>query len=90
MNSFIKERRYLHLIGGAVVVTPLIWLLIQFDPSFDIGKIAQVFIAGFFAYCIGFMWEYYFARFHEAPFDYNDIWFTVLGAIIGTILLLSL
>jgi len=87
MNKFIKQRWHLHVLGGAIVVTPLIWLLIKFDPSFDIGKIAQVFIAGFFAYCIGFMWEFYFAKFHEAPFDYKDIWFTVLGAIIGTILL---
>ena len=87
MNKFIKQRWHLHVLGGAIVVTPLIWLLIKFDPSFDIGKIAQVFIAGFFAYCIGFMREFYFAKFHEAPFDYKDIWFTVLGAIIGTILL---
>jgi hypothetical protein len=87
MNKFIEERWYMHLIGGAITVTPIIGLLIKFDPSFDIGKIAQVFIAGFFAYCIGFMWEYYFAAFHEAPFDYNDIWFTVLGALIGTSLL---
>ena len=35
----------------------------------------------------GFIWEYYFAKFHEAPFSYDDIWFTVLGALIGTILL---
>lgn len=87
MNNFIKQRWYLHTIGGAITVTPLIWLLIKFDLSFDIGKFWQVFIAGFFAYCIGFMWEWYFARFHEAPFDYNDIWFTVLGAIIGTTLI---
>ena len=87
MNNFFKQRWYLHLIGGAIVVTPLIWLLITYDPSFDIGKIAQIFIAGFFAYCIGFMWEWYFAAFHEAPFDYNDIWFSVLGAIIGTALI---
>jgi glycopeptide antibiotics resistance protein len=87
MKKFIEERWYMHLVGGAVIVTPIICLLIKFDPSFDIGKIAQVFIAGFFAYCIGFMWEWYFAAFHEAPFDYNDIWFTVLGALIGTSLL---
>jgi len=87
MKKFFKERWYIHLICGAIVVTPLIWLLIKFDPSFDIGKTAQVFIAGFFAYCIGFMWEWYFAAFHEAPFDYYDIWFTVLGALIGTSLL---
>lgn len=87
MNNFIKQRRHLHIIGGAITVTPIIWLLIKFDTSFDIGKIAQVFIAGFFAYCIGFMWEYYFAKFHEAPFSYDDIWFTVLGALIGTSLL---
>jgi len=53
MNKFIEERWYMHLIGGAITVTPIIGLLIKFDPSFDIGKIAQVFIAGFFAYCIG-------------------------------------
>ena len=88
MKKFIKERLHLHILGGAIAVTPIIWLLIKLDPSFDIGKIAQVFIAGFFAYCIGFMWEFYFAKFHEAPFSYKDIWFTVLGAILGTAILL--
>jgi hypothetical protein len=87
MKKFIEERWHLHILGGALIVTPLIWLLIKFDTSFDIGKIAQVFIAGFFGYVIGFCWEFYFAKFHEAPFDYKDIWFTVLGALIGTILL---
>jgi glycopeptide antibiotics resistance protein len=87
MNNFIKQRWHLHILGGALTVTPLIWLLIKFDPSFDIGKIAQVFIAGFFGYVIGFAWEWYHGKFHESPFDYRDIWFTVLGAVIGTILL---
>ena len=87
MNNFIKQRRHLHIIGGAITVTPLIWLLIKFDPSFDIGKIAQIIIAGLFAYFIGFMWEWYYSKYHEAPFDKKDIWFTVLGALIGTILL---
>jgi hypothetical protein len=87
MSNFIKQRWHFHLLGGAITVTPLIWLLIKFDPSFDIGKIAQVFISSIFGYFIGFCWEWYFAKFHEAPFDYKDIWFTVLGAIIGTILL---
>lgn len=90
MNNFIKQRWYLHLIGGAVVVTTIIWLLIKFDPSFDIGKIGQTIIAGIFAYFIGFTWEWYNSKFNEAPFDYNDIWYTVLGAIIGTLLLVSL
>lgn len=90
MKKFIEERWYLHLIDGAITITPIIWLLIKFDPSFDIGKIAQVFIAGIFGYFIGFIWEWHYSKYHEAPFDYNDIWYTVLGAIIGTILLVSL
>jgi hypothetical protein len=87
MKNFFKQNYHQHLLGGALSVTPIIWLLIRFDPSFDIGKIAQMFIAGLFAYCIGFMWEWYNGKFHEAPFDYIDIWFTVLGALIGTALL---
>jgi hypothetical protein len=90
MNNFIKQRWHLHLIGGSITVTPLIWLLIRFDPSFDIGKTGQIIIAGIFGYFIGFCWEWYYGKFHEAPFDYNDIWFTALGSILGTILLLSL
>jgi hypothetical protein len=90
MNKFIKQRWHLHLIGGAVVVTPLIWLLIKFDDSFNIGRIGQIIIAGIFGYFIGFCWEWYFGKYHEAPFDKIDIYFTSLGAIIGTILLLSL
>jgi hypothetical protein len=90
MNKFIKQRWHLHLVGGAVVVTPLIWLLIKFDDSFNIGRIGHTIIAGIFGYFIGFCWEWYFGKYHEAPFDKIDIYFTSLGAIIGTILLLSL
>lgn len=90
MNKFIEQRYHLHLIGGAITVTPIIWLLIEFDPSFDIGKTGQIIIAGIFGYFIGFCWEWYYGKFYEAPFDYNDIWFTALGSILGTILLLSL
>lgn len=85
--SFFKERYHLHILGGFITVTPFIWLLIKFDSSFDIGKIGQSVIAGIFAYTVGFMWEWYYAKYHEAPFDYVDIFFTVLGAIIGTIIL---
>lgn len=90
LTNFIKQRWHLHLLGGAIIVTPIIWLLIKFDPSFDIGKIGQVVIAGLFGYVIGFVWEWYYGKVHEAPFDYNDVLFTFLGAILGTILLLSL
>lgn len=87
MNNFIKQRWHLHILGGALTVTPFILLLIKFDPSFDIGKIPQCIIAGLFGYGVGFMWEWYYSKYHEAPFDYYDIGFTVLGAIIGTLLL---
>ena len=87
MYNFIKQRWHLHLLGGSIAVTPIIWLLIKFDPSFDIGKIGQVIIAGIFGYIIGFAWEWYYGKFHEVPFDKMDIYFTTLGAIIGTILL---
>lgn len=87
MNNFIKQRWHLHILGGALSITPFIWLLIKFDPSFDIGKIPQCIIAGLFGYGVGFMWEWYNGKYHEAPFDYYDIGFTVLGAIIGTLLL---
>lgn len=87
MNKFIKQRWHLHLLGGAITVTPLIWLLIKFDDSFDIGKIGQTLIAGIFGYFIGFCWEWYNSKFNESPFDKMDIYFTALGAIIGTIIL---
>jgi len=87
MNNFFKERWHWHILGGALAVTPLIWLLIKYDPSFDIGKFWQVFIAGFFGYVVGYSWEWYFGKFHEAPFDMRDIWFTALGAVTGTLLI---
>jgi len=87
MNNFIKQRYHLHIIGGAITITPIIWLLIQFDVSFDMGKIGQTFIAGIFGYFIGYCWEWYNGKFNEAPFDLKDILYTALGAIIGTILL---
>ena len=90
MYNFIKQRWHLHLLVGALCVTPLIWLLIKFDDSFNIGNIGQIIIAGIFGYFIGFCWEWYFSKYHEATFDKIDIYFTALGAILGTILLLSL
>ncbi len=90
MNKFIKKRWHLHIMCGAITVTPIIWLLIKFDPSFDIGNIGHIIISGIFGYFIGFCWEWYYGKYHEAPFDKMDIYFTTLGSILGTILLLSL
>ena len=87
MNNFLKQRWHLHILGGALAVTPLIWLLIKYDPSFDIGKTGQTVIAGIFGYVVGYSWEWYHGKFHESPFDIRDIWFTALGAVIGTILI---
>ena len=87
MNNFFKQRYHLHILGGILTVTPIIWLLIKFDPSFDIGKIGQLIVAGLFGYTIGFVWEWYYGKYHEAPFDYYDIVFTTLGAMLGTLLL---
>ena len=90
MKKFIKERWYLHLICGALIITPLIWLLIKYDPSFDIGKFGQAVIAWFFGWILGVCWEWYNGKFHEAPFDWWDVAFTSIGAIIGTVLICNL
>lgn len=87
MKNFFNQNYHLHTLGGIITITPFIWLLIRFDSSFDIGKIGQGIIAGLFGYLVGFIWEWYNGKFHEAPFDKYDILFTVLGAIIGTLLL---
>jgi uncharacterized membrane protein len=88
MKKFITERWYLHLIFGGLIVTPFIWLLLKTDPSFvDTGKIFQCIVAGFSGLALGFMWEWWYVKYHEAPFDKWDVIFTILGAILGTILL---
>lgn len=89
MKKFITERWYLHLIFGGLLVTPLIWLLLKIDPSFvDTGKIFNCIVAGFGGLALGFMWEWYNAKYHEAPFDNGDIIFSIIGAILGTVLLI--
>lgn len=87
MKNFFKQNYHKHLLGGMILVTPFIWLLIKYDPSFDIGKIGQCIVAGMTGLGIGFIWEWYNGKYHESAFDWNDIFFTVLGAIIGTLLL---
>lgn len=88
MKKFITERWYLHLIFGALIVTPFIWFLLKVDPSFvDTGKFFQCIVAGFAGLAIGFTWEWYNGVYKEAPFDNRDVLFTIIGAVLGTVCL---
>lgn len=88
MKNFFKQRWHLHILAGALIVTPLIWLLIKYDSSFDIGKLGQIFIAGFAGFLIGLIWEAYNEKYHESPFDKYDAIFTAIGAMVGTLILI--
>ena len=87
MKKFITERWYLHLIFGALLITPFIYLLIKYDSTFDIGIIGRCVVAGFGGLAVGFTWEWYHSVKNKSLFSNEDVIFTIIGAVIGTLII---
>ena len=85
MNKFITSRYYLHLIVGYCIGYNLTSLT-DFNLYSTINKVAGVYTITFICFCIGFFWEWLQSRFFEARTDWNDIFWSAGGGLIGSIL----
>ena len=89
-KDFFKERRHYHLILSAIIVFAF------FDFGQDIKDLqlqyfpfwAVLLFGWFFAYGINFAREWYYGKFHGAPWDNTDLDMGSYGGIIGTAIFL--
>jgi len=85
-KAFIKENYYKHLLYSMVLTFFSMWFLLLHADLADTGLAFQLFIGGFGAYCVNFAREWYYGKFHGAPWDPTDLNFGSYGGIIGALL----
>ncbi len=79
------------VLGYSLVLTFFaIWFLFAFAHLGDTGNFFPIFVGGFGAYGANFLREWYYGKFHDAPWDNTDLNMGSYGGIIGAILYLLL
>ena len=86
--KFISENYYKHFGYSLVLTFFAIWLLFLYAFLGDTGYVFPVFIGGFGAFLVNWMREWYYAKFHDAPWDDIDIHMGSYGGIVGATLFL--
>jgi hypothetical protein len=84
--QFETENYYKHLEYSALIAVPWILFLLRFANLGDTGYFLPLFIGGFSLYGVNFVREWYYSKYHEAPFDMTDINMGSYGGIIGACL----
>ena len=85
-KDFIKERYYLHLLVSLVLTFISMRLLFLYFSLGDTPTAFIIFIGWFGAYLVNWVREWYYAKYHEAPFSFTDIIFGGYGGILGSII----
>jgi hypothetical protein len=86
--DFVKKRYHKHFGYSLVLTFFAIWFLFKFAYLGDTGYFFQIFVGGFGAFAVNWVREWYYAKFHQAPWDDVDIHMGSYGGIVGTILFL--
>lgn len=87
-KNFVKQRRHLHFsLSVAIVLASFIFA--YYFMNFDGGPVWVYLVIGWFqGYAINWLREGYYQEFHEAPFDYLDVYAGAYGGITASILYL--
>lgn len=88
--DFVKQNYHKHLGYSLVLTFFAIWFLFAFAQLGDTGNLFPIFLGGFGAYAVNFAREWYYGKFHDAPWDGVDLDMGSYGGIIGAILYLVL
>ena len=85
MSKFITSRYYLHLIVGYCIGYNLTSLT-DFNKYSIINKVVGVYAITFITFCCGFFWEWLQSKFFEGKTDWNDIRWSGVGGLLGSII----
>ena len=86
--DFIKQNYHKHVGYSLVLTFFAIWFLFAYAQLGDTGNLFPIFLGGFGAYAVNFLREWYYGKFHDAPWDNTDLDMGSYGGIIGAILYL--
>ena len=82
---FIKNNYHKHLLYSFVLTIPTIMFFIQYADLADTGLFFQLFVGGFGAFGVNFAREWYYGKFHGAPWDGTDLNFGSYGGVLGAL-----
>lgn len=88
--DFVKQNYHKHFGYSLVLTFFAIWFLFAYAHLGDTGNFFPIFVGGFGAYAVNFAREWYYGKFHGAPWDNTDLDMGSYGGIIGAILYLLL
>jgi len=88
--DFVKQNYHKHVSYSLVLTFFAIWFLFAFAHLGGTGNFFPIFVGGFGAYAVNFLREWYYGKFHDAPWDDTDLNMGSYGGIIGAILFLLL
>ena len=82
MNNFFKQNYHKHLLVGAFIgfVLTLTYA--------GVSILIQLFLTGFISGVFATMWEWGWNMYNSAPIDYEDVKYSIIGALITNILIL--
>jgi hypothetical protein len=85
-KDFVKQNYHKHLGYSLVLTFFAMWFLLAHAHLADTGMAFQLFVGGFGAYCVNFVREWYYSKYHNAPWDFTDLNMGSYGGIIGALL----
>jgi len=85
-KDFVKQNYHKHLGYSLVLTFFSMWFLLIHAHLADTGMPFQLFIGGVGAYAVNFLREWYYSKYHKAPWDFTDLNMGSYGGIIGALL----
>ena len=82
MNNFFKQNYHKHLLVGAGIG----WVLTLTYAG--VPLLIQLFLTGFISGVIATMWEWGWNMYNSAPIDYEDVKYSIIGALITNIIII--
>ena len=87
-KDFIKERRYLHFICSILIVLPCLLFGYKYMDLENVPIVFIIFLGAFGAFVINWLREGYYEQYHNAFFDYLDVYAGAYGGIAAAIIYL--
>jgi hypothetical protein len=82
---FIKNNYHKHLLYSFLLTIPTILFMMFFMHLADTGLFFQSFVGGFGAGFVNFAREWYYGKYHKAPYDGTDINMGSYGGWLGAL-----
>jgi hypothetical protein len=83
--EFISKNYHKHLLYSYILTIPTMLILLQWFHLADTGLFFQSFVGTFGAGAVNFVREWYYGKYHGAPYDGVDVNMGSYGGLLGAL-----